>query len=75
MSPHREWFINFLDVQHESVTLGNDEVCRVYGISSIKLQMFNKFFVTLNNVRFIPELKSNLVSLGALVSKRCEFRY
>ena len=40
--------------------------CRVQGVGSVRIKMPNKVERVLTNVRFIPELKRNLISLGML---------
>lgn len=54
--------------------LGNDQLCKVHGIGSIKLRMFDGTCKILTDVRFFPKLKRNLISLGALEAKGYEFK-
>ena len=46
--------------------LGNDKPCRVQGIGTVRIKMHNEVEKVLINVRFIHELKRNLISLGML---------
>jgi hypothetical protein len=46
--------------------MGNDHPCRIVGIGSVKIQMFDGVVRTLRNVRFIPDMRKNLISLGVL---------
>ncbi|KAK2984965.1 hypothetical protein RJ640_003699 [Escallonia rubra] len=50
---------------------GNDAVCKVMGIGTIKIKMFDGIVRTLGDVRYIPDLKKNLISLGTLDSIDC----
>lgn len=57
-----------------SVILGNDEICTVEGIGSIKLRVHDGSHKIITEVRYIPQLKRNLISLGILESKGYWFR-
>ncbi|KAK3008654.1 hypothetical protein RJ639_014857 [Escallonia herrerae] len=51
--------------------MGNDDVCKVMGIGTIKIKMFDGIVRTLADVRCIPNLKKDLISLGTLDSIDC----
>lgn len=46
--------------------MGNDQKCCIRGIGSVKLGLVDGTFKLLTSVRYIPELKRNLISLGTL---------
>lgn len=46
--------------------MGNDHPCQVVDIRSVRIMMFDGIVRTLTNVRYIPEMKKNLISLGVL---------
>ena len=48
--------------------MGNNLVCKVVGISIIRIKMHDGIVRTLTNVRHVPKLKKNLVSLRTLDS-------
>ena len=48
------------------MTLGDDHLCKVIDIKNVQVRMFDGIMRTLMNVKHIPELKKNLVSLGYL---------
>ena len=56
-----------------SVRLGDDKPCNVVGIGQIKLRMHDGVVRTLTDVRYVPDLKKNLISLGTLHTNG--FRY
>ena len=60
------WFAPYTRMDEGSVKLGDDHPCRVASIGSIQLRMFDGMVRTLINVKHIPDLKKNLVSLGYL---------
>jgi hypothetical protein len=46
--------------------MGNDISCKVVGIGSIQIKMFDGSIKILTDVRHVPELRKNLMSLGVL---------
>ncbi|KAG8486717.1 hypothetical protein CXB51_020156 [Gossypium anomalum] len=55
MSPNRDWFTTYETVSE--------------GVGTIKVKMFDGVVRTLSDVRYVPELKRNLISLSTLDSK------
>ena len=62
--PNRSWFTTYIKMDEGSVTLGDDHPCRVAGIESIQMKMFDGMVRMLTNVKHVPDLKKNLMSLG-----------
>ena len=54
--------------------MGNDEACKVVGIDTIRIKMYDGFIRTLTDVRHVPKLKKNLISLGTLDSNGCTYK-
>ena len=63
---HQEWFATYQKIDGRSVSLGDDHPCKVAGIGSIRVRMYNGIIRTLSNVRHVPKLKKNLISFGYL---------
>ena len=55
------------------VLIENNMPCKTIGIGSIKIKMHDGIFRTLSNVRYVPDLKKNLISLGTLDSNGYKF--
>ena len=69
MSPNKDLFTE-LDVNRESlVELGDDSKVEVKGVGKIKVKMSSGWEVTLEDVLFVPNLGTNLVSVGRITSK------
>ncbi|KAH9793888.1 hypothetical protein KPL71_004697 [Citrus sinensis] len=51
------------------IVMGNDQPCRTMGIGTIRPKMFDGMVRELKEVRFVPALKKNLISVGALEAK------
>ena len=68
MTPYKEWFDTYRLVNSGSVLMGNDASCKVIGIGTVRVKMFDGVVRTLSDVRHIPELRKNLISLGTLDS-------
>ena len=66
MTPNKAWFEDFKQEEGGLVFLGNNKPCQVKGIGLVMNRMHNGVEKVLTNVRFIPKLKRNLISLGAL---------
>ena len=48
------------------VQMGNNATCTVIGIGTVKIKMFDGVVTVLSNVRHVPNLRRNLISLGVL---------
>jgi hypothetical protein len=48
--------------------MGNNARCKDIRISNIKVKMFDGVVRTLTNVKYVRDLKKNLISSGKLVS-------
>ena len=64
MSPHRNWFSSYETVNGNSVFMGNNASCQTVGIGNVKIKMYDGTIKTLSDVRHVPDLKKNLISLG-----------
>ena len=53
--------------------MGNDALCKTIGIGNIRMRMFDGQVRTLTNVRYVSDLKKNLLSLGALKVRGYKF--
>lgn len=72
MCPKLEWFQS-VEKSLGTVLLGNNQICLVKGIGSIRLKLQNGSEKLLTEVRYIPDIKRNLISLGVLEQKGCSF--
>ena len=68
MCLHRNWYSTYQSIDDGVVYMGNDVTCKTVGIGSIRIRMFDGIVRTLTNVRHVPDLKKNLISLGVLDS-------
>ena len=65
----KEWFFNFTELDDGVVYLADNQPCKIAGIGSISLKNHDGSTRVLTNVRYIPKLEKNLISLGTLESK------
>ncbi|KAK0593076.1 hypothetical protein LWI29_030396 [Acer saccharum] len=65
-TPHRELFENYVSENLGKVYLGDDQACNITGKGDVKIQLKGSVW-KLNNVRHIPHLRKNLISIGQLV--------
>ena len=66
--PHKDWFASYQIVNDGIVLLGYNHSCKIVGVGNVTIKMFDGVIRTLTNVRHVPELKKNLISLGVLDS-------
>ncbi|KAH9670612.1 hypothetical protein KPL70_017043 [Citrus sinensis] len=71
MCPNKTLFTNYETCDGGVVVMGNDSSCRVVGRGSIRLEMFDGMIRELRDVRHVPDLKRNLISLGMLDKIGC----
>ncbi|KAG8501431.1 hypothetical protein CXB51_003755 [Gossypium anomalum] len=69
MSPNRDWFTTYETVSECVILMGNNASCKIAGVGTIKVKMFDRVVRTLSDVRHVPELKRNLISLSSFDSK------
>ncbi|KAG8489524.1 hypothetical protein CXB51_017540 [Gossypium anomalum] len=69
MSPNRDWFTTYETMSEGVVLMGNNASCKIVGVGTIKVKMFDGVVRTLSDVRHVPELKRNLISLSTFNSK------
>ena len=74
MTPRRNLFFKYKSIDGGSVRMGNNMTCSMVGIGSIKFKMWDGTIKILAEVRHIPDLKRNLVSLGMLNKKGYSYK-
>lgn len=68
MTPWKHYFTDLTEMEGGKVVMGNNQQCMVRGICNVKLQLDDGSVKLLKAIRFVPELKRNLISLGTLDS-------
>ncbi|KAL0431218.1 UNVERIFIED_CONTAM: Retrovirus-related Pol polyprotein from transposon TNT 1-94 [Sesamum radiatum] len=63
ITPNREWFTSYKSGNSDSVYLGDDRCCSIVGVGDVRIKMYDGTVRTLCDVRHIPDLKKNLISL------------
>ncbi|XP_019240442.1 PREDICTED: uncharacterized protein LOC109220424 [Nicotiana attenuata] len=69
MCPNRDWFVDFQEGEYGVIQTADNNPLTSYGIGSIRLRNHDGMIRTLTDVRYVPGLKKNLISVGALESK------
>ncbi|KAJ4704466.1 Retrovirus-related Pol polyprotein from transposon TNT 1-94 [Melia azedarach] len=69
-----EWFTTYEQVDEGNIFMANNSVCKAVGISSIKIRTHDGKFCTLNDVRHVPLMTKNLISLSMLDNKGFSFQ-
>ena len=74
MTPNESWFVELKKLNGGVVLLGNNQSCSVTGIGTVRLKLHDGIERTLQNVRLVPGLKRNLISLGMLDQMGCKIK-
>lgn len=75
MKSNREWFTTFRIGNFGFIYLGGDKACTITRMIQIKIYMDDGNLRTLTDLRYIIELRKNLISLGTLQKKCFSYRY
>lgn len=74
MSPRRELFIDFKESSSGKVRMANSSYSEVKGIGSVRFLNTDGTTFVLHEVRYMPDMTRNLIYLGTLENKGCEFK-
>lgn len=66
MTSRREWFTEFSETAGGTVLLADDRAVTVQGIKTIRINATGGTVKSLTNVRYVPNLKRNLISVSSL---------
>ncbi|KAH9754791.1 hypothetical protein KPL71_015554 [Citrus sinensis] len=69
MCPNKGCFFSFKELDGGVVFMGNDNACKTMGIGTNQLKNHDGSIQVLRDVRYVPSLNKNLISLGVLESK------
>ncbi|KAH1114083.1 hypothetical protein J1N35_007461 [Gossypium stocksii] len=72
MCPNRELFSIYNSIEGGVVSMGNDSSSKVIGIGIVKIRIHDGTIRTLSDVRYVPDLQKNLISLSILNLKGCK---
>jgi len=66
MCPNKDWFSSFEKLDECSVVMGDNRPCNMEGMGMIYIKIFNGMVRELKEVRNVPQIKRNLISVGVL---------
>ncbi|HEX4849418.1 MAG TPA: DDE-type integrase/transposase/recombinase, partial [Puia sp.] len=70
-TPHRNYFLDYVQGDFGLVYLGDNEPCQIVGKGRIKIKLQNGNHWLLQEVRHVPRLSRNLISAGQLTEQGC----
>ncbi|PHT36209.1 hypothetical protein CQW23_23909 [Capsicum baccatum] len=73
MCPNKDLFSIYDPGEGGVVLVGNNVACKIAEKSTVRIKMHDAIVRTLRNVRYVPDLKKNLISLGTLNSLGCKY--
>ena len=68
MTPNKDWFDTYRLVNTGFVLMGNDASCKVVRMWNIIVKMFDGVIKALCDVRHVPNLRKNMISLRTLTA-------
>jgi hypothetical protein len=68
VTSNKDWFDTYRLVNSGIVNMANSAHCKIIGIGNIRIKMFDGMVRMLYDVRHVPEVEKNLISLGTLNS-------
>lgn len=66
MTSRRDWFVDLQDNGGTTILLGDDHSVQSQGQGSIRINTHGGTIKVLNNVRYVPDLRRNLISTGTM---------
>ena len=73
ITPRKEILTDLVEFEGNKMMMGNNSFCIVRGIGKITIDNKDGSVVTLNNVRYMPEMGRNLISYGQLEQSGCNY--
>lgn len=69
MTPNKDLFKELCDQDGGYVLLGNTKACKIVSVGSVRFKLHDESIRLLTEVRYVPDLKRNLISLGEFDKK------
>ncbi|KAF3651285.1 hypothetical protein FXO38_16692 [Capsicum annuum] len=73
MCPNKDLFSTYDPAKGGVVLVGNNVARKIVGTGTVRIKMYDGIVRTLRNIRCVPKLKKNLISLGTLESLGCKY--
>jgi len=64
--PNRDCFSTFEKLDGCFAIIGDDHQCKVEGIGTLRIKIFDGMVRELKEVRYVPQIKKNFISVGTL---------
>ena len=74
MCPNKNLFSKLEEVKGGTVLLGDNGACSIEGVGSVTFRLHDGIQRVVQNVRYVPRLKRNLLSVGELAAKGCTIK-
>jgi hypothetical protein len=70
-TPDRKHFLDYVQGDFGQVQLGDNRPCKIVGMGNVKIKQQNGNQWLLKEVKHVPDLGKNLISIGQLASEGC----
>jgi hypothetical protein len=70
-TPNMKHFLDYVQGDFEQVHLGDDAPCKIVGMGNVQIKQKNGNQWLLKEVRHVPNMRKNMISIGQLASEGC----
>ena len=70
--PKRKLFVSFEELDGGLMSMGDGHTCWLVGNGTVRIRMYDETLRELKEVRYIPRMTKNLISVGALEAEASE---
>lgn len=74
MTPRKDFFLELRELNSGKVRMANNSFTEIKGVGSVRFENPDGTTFVLHEVRYMPGIGRNLISLGTLERKGCEFK-
>src|ERR1044072_8002533 len=74
MTPNKDLFEELCDQDSGSILLGNNKACKIADVGFVRFKLHDDSIRLLTEVRYVPDLKRNLISLSECEKNEYVFR-
>nr|KYP65443.1 hypothetical protein KK1_011678 [Cajanus cajan] len=71
MTSKKDWFVTYKEIGNGKILVENNSACSIVSKGITHIKMVDGIVRTLIDVKYVPKLQTNLISLSTLDSLSC----
>lgn len=75
MTSNHNWFANLKNIGKDTVLMRSNQKFEIEGVGSVRIRHFNREVIILSNVRLVPKLRRNFISVSMVVELGLDFTF